>query len=142
MANSIKHIRHKPEEQVNIELVVMFESSEKGFRFIRNSIQATYVVGGRKFDAVRELCAAVESYLPIVGIKSGCLHIPESPYPFYEWAVAYNRDDLAALTRSVTLITVKKEMSDYIPVDPETVRFVVLGKDTIGQDPTPHFPKI
>lgn len=142
MANSIKHIRSKPEEQVTIESVLIFEGKKGGFRFIRNSIIAQYDKKNENFDAIDRMSKTIEKYFPFVEFTIDHTPILESNYPQYPWAIAYQSLELAALTKATRIITVKKEGHNYIRFDPKEIKFLVLDANLIGKDPSPYFPKV
>jgi hypothetical protein len=140
LANSIKHIRDDPKKFVNIESAVMYEIHQNTFRFIRNTIIANYSATNIEFDAIEKLQKIIIDYLPLVGLTSSKFSISESAYPFYEWAIAYNKDGLAALTKSVRLITMRKKEDGYIKADATELKFLVLDGRVIGHDPKPYYP--
>ena len=141
LANSIKHNRSAQPNQIKLKSTVMFESTEEGFRFIRNTILADYP-DGELFDAIEELCAAIGVYLPIVKFAGPNLKIPENEsYPFYEHAVVYHRDDLSAYTKEIIFTTMRKKDGRWASVDPGRIGFIALDKSEIGKDPTPYFQK-
>lgn len=142
LANSIKHIRRNPEDQVTCESALIFEVKEEKFRFVRNTIVSRYDNKNETFDAIDKLCKTIEKYFSFVGISIDRMDIPESNYPPYLWAIAYQLDELAAITKSTRLITVKKEGDNYIKFDPKEIKFLGLDKALIGQNPVPHFPEM
>lgn len=142
LANSIKHLRDDPAKQVNIQSAIIYEVKQNTFRFIRNTIIAKYPTSNFEFDAIEKLHEVIRAYFPLVDLNMPSFEIPESTYPFYEWAIAYDKDGLSALTQSIRIITVQKNQNSYIKFDPTNLKFVVLDENVIGQNPEPHYPII
>jgi hypothetical protein len=142
LANSIKHIRYKADTQIDIQSAIIYEVHQNNFRFIRNTILAKCPTTNVEFDAIEKLCDVIKIYFPLVDLKIPTFNIIESTYPFYEWAIAYNKDGLSAFTQNTRIVTVRKEENQYIKFNPTEVKFVVLEGSVINTDPRPHFPII
>lgn len=134
MANSIKHLRHSPEEQIELTSSILYEVRGGQFRFVKNSIQGTYS-DGRKLDAVSCMCDAINLYCKNFDLEPVTWETANSVYGFFDTAVAYHFPEYSPKAKSVRLNFVERIGERYVPIDPHDVKFAVLDRSFVGFDP-------